>query len=152
MICTFDLVKVWIIPNSTVCISLLEQIFEFQKSLWWAAFINNIAIDSRISVVGNLLSIWSQLESPHIMCLKFQKVKYFFKNNFQKNPNLKKTAEISHFLQMIFFKIFSCFLSKFHKKTKKMIRFFAFYTIRFTESSFFPSRHHLKNDVQTDTF
>ena len=28
-----DLVKVWIFPNSTVCISLLEQIFEkHQKS------------------------------------------------------------------------------------------------------------------------
>ena len=32
------------IPNSTVCISLLEQIFEFQKSFWWAAFINNVVI------------------------------------------------------------------------------------------------------------
>jgi len=50
-ICTFDLVKVWIFPNSTVCISLLEQIFELQlmhqKSFWWAAFINNVAIYSR---------------------------------------------------------------------------------------------------------
>ena len=33
------------IPNSTVCISLLEQIFEtYQKSFWWAAFINNVVI------------------------------------------------------------------------------------------------------------
>jgi hypothetical protein len=86
------------IPNSTVCISLLEQIFVLQKIFFDELLLfTMLRIESLISEVGTFLFIRFQLESPLIMCLFFGKVKRFLENNLQKILKSHQTAENRHF-------------------------------------------------------
>ena len=120
-----DLVKVWIIPNSTVCISLLEQILKESKSFDELLLFTMFALLTRtlFPLVVPLTAefqglrfflICSQLESPHSMRTFFQKVKRFVRNNFKKiirHPNpIGKIARNQPFLLLkkflLFFNIF----------------------------------------------
>ncbi len=82
-----DLVKVWIFPNLTVCISLLEQILELIKNLFdelllftMFALLTRTLFPLVVPLTAEFQGlrfflICSQLESPHSMRTFFQKVK-----------------------------------------------------------------------------
>ncbi len=72
-----------------------------------------------------------QLESPLIMCLKFRKVKQFFKNNLQKILKTQKKPENRDFFIKKLFYFFLGTQIKIVQIPQKMIRFFAFFPIRY---------------------
>ena len=110
------------IPNSTVCISLLEQIFESIKNhFWWAAFINNVVISLSLNFRGyNLLSIWSQLKARLLWFRSLKKSSDFSKIISKKFEKIQKSQKTG-----IFFKIF--FLFFYFYRLKKHKKWFGFY-------------------------
>ena len=116
------------IPNSTVCISLLEQIFESIKNhFWWAAFINNVVISLSLNFRGyNLLSIWSQLKARLLWFRSLKKSSDFSKIISKKFEKIQKSQKTGIFFQKIFFKSFCFFNFSPQKKHKKWFGFYRF--------------------------
>ena len=148
-----DFVKVWIIPNSTVCISLLERFLICIKNhIWWAAFINNVAILPRkffqlfILLSRNLIG-WENVSTwkPAYYEVEIQKCQAIFGKNISficgKHQKARKSGK--------FIFLFFLFSAKYKQFTQRRFDFFASRFVTNTESG--TQKFPIRISIRTDT-